>query len=459
MNLAQAESIAKAVLYEGYMLYPYRPSSLKNRQRWTFGGVYPKSYSQGAGGGDPWSMQTECLVQGPLSAMLEVKLGFLHLIAREVGKLRQPLPDLPKQEEPPFQKLEVLEIDGRRFYSWQEAVEREVPIAALAIGDLIAAPRRLPFSFPGRRELEPLRSAAGAVVGVLARTQKPIQGMVELAATQLTETVFRITERISNLSSMESVKGLSREPASLYALVSTHAIFGLRAGEFVSLLDPPESLRAAATACENLGTYPVLVGVEGQRDMILSSPIILYDYPEIAPESPGDLFDGTEIDEILTLRILAMSDEEKREMAAVDERARALLERTEALAPEQLNKLHGALRSLRPAAASDAIKAPWEELDSKLRLAYLRVNGRDLRIGDHVRLRPRGGADIMDLALAGKAATIESIERDFEDRVHVAVTVDEDPGQDLGIDRMPGHRFFFSPEEVEPLMSEGGRGP
>ena len=193
---------------------------------------------------------------------------------------------------------------------------------------------------------------------------------------------------------------------------------------------------------------------------MLCSPIILYDYPEIAPESPGDLFDGTEIDEILTLRILAMTDEEKREMAAVDERARALLERTEALSPQALNKLHGALRSLRrieSQAESDA--PPWEALDSKPRLAYLRVGGVDLRVGDHVRLRPRAGADILDIALGGKTATIESLERDFEDRVHVAVTVDDDPGREFGLERMPGHRFFFSPEELEPLANENRRAP
>jgi hypothetical protein len=92
----------------------------------------------------------------------------------------------------------------------------------------------------------------------------------------------------------------------------------------------------------------VLVGAEGERTMLLASPIILYDYPQIAPESPGNLFDGTEIDEILTLRIMTMTDEEKREMGATDARARALLDRTESLDQEQLMALHGTLRGLRP---------------------------------------------------------------------------------------------------------------
>ena len=110
--------------------------------------------------------------------------------------------------------------------------------------------------------------------------------------------------------------------------------------------------------------------------------------------------------------------------------------------------MHGTLRSLRP---MDDGAAPWDALESKPRLAYLRVGGVDLRVGDRVRLRPRAGADILDIALRGKTATIESIERDFEDRVHVAVIVDDDPGKEFGFHRMPGHRFFFSPEEVEPL--------
>jgi len=93
-----------------------------------------------------------------------------------------------------------------------------------------------------------------------------------------------------------------------------------------------------------MGTWPVLVGEPGQRDTMLSSPIILYDYPQIAPESPGALFDGTEIDEILSLRILTLTDQEKLEMANGDERARQILERTESMPPEQFLKMHGVLR-------------------------------------------------------------------------------------------------------------------
>ncbi|HUC30940.1 MAG TPA: hypothetical protein VMR80_15190, partial [Candidatus Acidoferrum sp.] len=86
----------------------------------------------------------------------------------------------------------------------------------------------------------------------------------------------------------------------------------------------------------------------GYRDTMLASPIILYDYPQIAPESAGDLFDGTEIDEILSLRIMTLTDEEKREIRASDDRARQILERTENMPAEQFMKLHGTVRGMRP---------------------------------------------------------------------------------------------------------------
>ncbi len=454
-EMRRVDAIINAVLYEGYMLYPYRPSSVKNQQRWTFGGVYPQAYSIAHNGAEPWTMQTQCLVQGGVRANLSVTVGFLHLVERQVGELYEPLRKWPAPGEPRYRKVAMLEIGDRSFYTWQEAMSRQVVVARSSIGELLASTRVTPFSFHEPTALEPLTGPGGDVVGVLARTQQPVMGEVELRADAVAEEGFRLTVRIANTTPMESVDGIDRNAMSLRALVSCHTILNVRDGELVSSLDPPGALAAAVADCRNFGTWPVLVGEEGSRDTMLSSPIILYDYPQIAPESPGDLFDATEIDEILTLRILAMTDEEKREMAAVDERARALLERTEKLTPEQLQKLHGTLRGLRPVSAvGNAAQAPWDELDNKPRLAYLRVHGVELRVGDPVRLRPRRNGDILDLALIGKLATIESIERDFEDRVHVAVTVDDDPGQDLGLARMPGHRFFFSPEEVEPVAKE-----
>ena len=194
-----------------------------------------------------------------------------------------------------------------------------------------------------------MRGAGGAVVGVLVRVQQALAGTVEVSAAEAGEGLFRVALTVTNSTPLDDAGRRGREDALLCSLVSTHALLGVRDGEFVSLLDPPEACRDAAGACRNVGAWPVLVGEEGQRDTVLSAPIILYDYPRVAPESPGDLFDGTEIDEILTLRIMTLTDEEKRAVAAVDERARALLARTEGMGSDQMLGLHGAMRGRRPA--------------------------------------------------------------------------------------------------------------
>jgi hydrogenase maturation protease len=183
---------------------------------------------------------------------------------------------------------------------------------------------------------------------------------------------------------------------------------------------------------------------------MLSSPIILYDYPVIAPESAGPLFDGTEIDEILTLRILTLTDVEKSEMRSADEQARRLLERTEALDPEALRNLHGAMRR-----AEGSGPVEFDDFFGANRpLEGVSVRGTYLRPGDRVRLRPRVRADAIDLVLNGQTAIIEAVEQDVERKVHLAVVLQNDPGQDLGFMRQPGHRFFYGVDEVEPLREE-----
>ncbi|HEV7893070.1 MAG TPA: hypothetical protein VGP08_20815 [Pyrinomonadaceae bacterium] len=358
MNLDLVEKIADAVLYEGYILYPYRPSSVKNQQRWNFGALCPESYSLAQGGTEAWTMQTECLVEGGERAALDVKVRFLHLLTREVGVPNEDCgsrlagcDDGEIQSSVSDSDLNVvasLEVGGRVFQTWQEATEREFRAPSFDVETLAARAERLTFSFPASRALETLRDEAGQVVGVIVRTQRTVEGALELSAARAGEGLFKITARILNTTPLEDAKSKSRDDALMRSLVSTHTILSVGEGEFVSLLDPPEAFREAASGCSNTGTWPVMVGTEGERGVMLSSPIILYDYPQISPESAGELFDGTEIDEILTLRIMTLTDEEKREMRGADERARRILERTETLPAEQLMKMHGAMRSVRP---------------------------------------------------------------------------------------------------------------
>jgi hydrogenase maturation protease len=308
MNRQRIEEIANAVLYEGYLLYPYRASAVKNRQRWNFGVLYPRVFAEAQRGTDRWNTQTECLVK-PLdtAAALKVTARFLHIVERSDG--------------------------------WQEATERKVEIQALSLTELASRPARHAFSYPASREVDER----------FVRTRKPIEGAIDVESEQLANGVFKTRVGVSNTTFLDEAKSSSREHALIHSLASAHTILEVKGGEFISLLDPLDEYREAAAQCQNLGTYPVLAGDEGQRDAMLSSPIILYDYPQIAPESAGALFDGTEIDEILTLRIMTLSEEEKLEMSQVDDHARQILERTESMPPEHLMKMHGALRGLRRA--------------------------------------------------------------------------------------------------------------
>ena len=353
MNAKLVEDIANAVLYEGYMLYPYRPSSVKNRQRWNFGVVYPKPYSELQSGTDSWFMHTECLATGSSSIRLRIKVRFLQAVAKTIGELKTPLEEWTtnskNDRELDLRMVDTLQVGGKTLQTWQEAIEREIVMAPFGPGKTDRASRSVAQFFQAERELEPVRAPNGMFSAVIVRTKEAVGVRVEATVERIQDECFKITVRISNVTDTSNQTSVSRDEALMHSLLSAHTILGISGGEFVSLLDPPESLKDAVSACKNVGTWPVLAGEEGQRDGMLSSPIILYDYPQIAPESPGNLFDGTEIDEILALRILTLTEEEKNEMRSADDRGRQILERTEALPPEHFMKLHGVLRGLRPA--------------------------------------------------------------------------------------------------------------
>jgi hypothetical protein len=329
-----AKKIAEAVLYEGYLLWPYRRSARKNQQRWTFGGVYPREYSVARGEDDPWLMQTQCLLQGDEESTIKVKVHFLHVLERKVGK---------KTGEA-LQFVDEVRVGGELYLSWDEAAEREVRVGPFGLSELVAAPARLEIDIPGGSREEPLAELTGEVVGALVRSWRPLRGVVEVGVDRLRDGLFKVTVRITNTTPWG---GENRESTLRQTFVSTHTTLEVEAGGFVSLTDPPEEHKEAAEGCENLKTWPVLVGEEGERNLLLSSPIILSDYPQIAPESPGDLFDGTEIDQMLILNVLNLTDEEKEEMRASDPRGREILERCESLSPEDLMKLNGTFRDIR----------------------------------------------------------------------------------------------------------------
>jgi hypothetical protein len=346
MNLAAVEQIAKAVLYEGYLLYPYRRSSIKNQQRWNFGVLYPAAYAEAQSGADASLSQTECIIAGSAIPALEVRVRFLQLVERTIGKFDPPIDELTTEHQPV--QVNHLEVDGRIFDPWQEAMEREILLPLVFGETLNSEPTLHTFTFPAGKELEPIPDSLGQIAGLIIREHGKLQVALEVSAQCLSPNVFRLTIRTRNLTPFAMDRTPSRESALVSSLLSAHVVLGATSGHFVSLLEPPSAFQDLVAQCRNVGTWPVLVGAAGEQDTMLSSPIILYDYPEIAPESAGDLFDGTEIDEILSLRIMTLTDDEKLEMRQSDDRARHILERTEALPPEQFMKLHGVVRSVRP---------------------------------------------------------------------------------------------------------------
>lgn len=388
MSYGAAEAIARAVLFEGHALYPYRSSSVKNRQRWTFGTLFPRSFCELVQEGDASVARIECLVRGP-SPSVRASVRFLQLVEASGG------------------------ADGSES-TWQEAVEQHVDLDPIDLGTLGSSPVVV------EREVDAVMPREGSV----ERHAETVCLRITASATRLGAETWKLGVSVENTTELPAEPPPLRPSVQLHSATSAHVILGALHGGFVSLRDPPAELVAHAASCRSLGLWPVLVGAPGSCETLLASPVILDDYPSVAPGSPGDLFDGTEIDEILTLRILTLSEAERQEVLSADPRVRELLERTEKLGRDDILRLHGALRG--------------------------GGEGRGrLGPGDRVVIRPRPGGDVLDLALAGEAATVASVEQDFEGRIHYAVTVDRDPGRDLGLTGQPGHRFFFSAEELE----------
>jgi len=467
MSFERARKVADAVLYEGYVLYPYRASSRKNRLRWQFGVLAPCAWSE-AGGMEAWWSRTECLLEPEgRGACIDVKVRFLRIRTRTI---EQALDPAGRELRP----VDTLDVEGRLWTSWDEGLEGECDVRVeLDAGSdaSVGAPgseRRESFSLPASREEEWIRSGDGRIAGRLVRESAPLAGVVWIEAHRAAAapSLLRLSIRVENLGPVGSLDA-PRESAVRSFLVGTHVLLAAKGGSFVSLLDPPEWAREAAADCINVRTWPVLVGDPGSRDVVLSSPIILQDYPEVAPESPQDLCDATEIDEILSLRTLVLTDEEKREARATDPRAGAIIDRIESMPQEVLDRLHGAVRYLRgvtggapeegkapPAASADPELAPWWDPGSDASVSpdtdAIEVRGVRVARGTRVRLRPGvRGADAQDMFLDGRIGRVEALYFDVDERNHLAVSLEDDPMAEIQASH--GRYLYFSPDEVEPL--------
>ena len=466
--LADARRVADAILYEGYLLYPYRGSAGKNQSRFQFGVLMPPAY-RGVNASEPSVSQTECLLEGPDEAGVTVIARFLHLQRRQVEV---------EDGAGGFRPVASVQVDDADVTTWDEAAEREhratVPIAALLAGGVDSA-----FEVPGGESVETLTDGAGRAIGRLVRRQAPLTAVIRLRAERLPGPygALRLRLTIENRTSPDGPLR-RREDGLRFALIATHALIQVPGGRFLSLTDPPEWAAPYAETCVNMATWPVLAGPEECRELVLSSPVILYDHPRIAAESAGDLFDSTEIDEILTLRTLALTDEERREARATDPRAAELLDRLDGLPPEMLERMHGAIRYLgppagtgagppehgvpvagrpeagQPAAVPQERSVPWWDPGSDTSVSpesdHILIAGVRVARGSRVLMRPGARrADAQDLFLAGRSALVEAVLFDVDGNVHLALTPEDDPAADL--QRSHGRFLYFAPDEVEPL--------
>ncbi|OQR66012.1 hypothetical protein B6E66_00130 [Streptomyces maremycinicus] len=465
-RFALARQVADAVLFEGYVLYPYRASAAKNRLRWQFGVLVPPGW--GAECEEHDFQHTECLMEPKAGATLSVEVRFLHARRRTVQRAR---PDGG------FETVAELRLDDRVLMPWDEGNEERVEVVA-PVERLLGDGVTHPFRRPARESTEPVLDAAGRTVGRLVRRSEEINGTIRLSARELDGPyrVLRLTAVVENTSAWtpSEVHDAGRDAALPHSLVATHLLMALSAGSFLSMTDPPEWARGAVAACRNLHTWPVLAGEPGSADLVLSSPIILEDHPAIAPESPGALYDATEIDEILALRTAALTDEEKREARGTDERAAAVIELADSMPAEVLERLHGAVRSLREATGPPTATAPeavftapdtgfpdehgvprpdtpwWDPASEEgfdPARDHVLVDDRRVGRGSRVELRPGlRRTDAQDIFLRGRTARVEAVLHDVDGGVHLAVTVEGDPGADIR--REQGRFLYFQPDEV-----------
>ena len=425
MNLDSVRKIADAVLYEGYILYPYRASAQKNRSRWQFGVVMAPGYAA-AEESETSFTRAECVLEHAGRPAIRVLLRFLQ-VQRRTGPTGV----------------------------WDEAVEREVEVAADGAA-LFGAGVTREFAVEGGEDRE----------DDVVRRREPLAGVVSVRAAEVPGPwrALRLVVRVENRTDLRIVPR-HREDALPSALVAAHTIITVDGGKFLSMTDPPEWVRPAVAECRNEGGWPVLADPAGH--VVLFSPIILYDHPELADESPGELYDGTEIDEILTLRTLALSDDEKAEARATDPRAAALLDRVESMDPQVLARLHGTLRSpgRSPFPADEppvltepgTVPVPWWDPDADASVSpdtdSVTIGGRPVARGSLVRLRlGTRRTDAQDMFLIGRIAEVQAVLHDVDDNPYLAVSLHGQPDEDLRIAH--GRFLYFMPDEVEPY--DGG---
>ena len=437
----EARRVADTVLYEGYVLYPYRAGAGKNQVRWQWGVLMPHDVVA-FDASERAANRTDLVVDGDPTA-LRATVRFLQVQHRRV-------------EDATGRPVERLDAGDTVHVPWDEAVEQEVSVHLPLEGD-----GEVTVDIEGGTDEELVPG------GRLVRVRQPVTVRVSARAHRPVSpyTVTLLTIEVEN-ATRSGATGARRPEWLRRALVACHLLVEADGASFVSQLDPPQWASGFVAGCVNDGVFPVLAGPDDQASVVLSSPIILYDHPRLAPQSESAFFDALEIDELLSLRTATLSEEEKREVRGTDPRAAALLAEVEHMPPDLWERLHGTVRYVdamttslapppEPAGPPDV---PWWDpgADASVDPDHdgIEIRGVLVRRGSRVLLRPGPRrADAYDLFLAGREATVAAVLHDVDGHEHLAVSVDDDPGADLKVAH--GRYLYFSPDEVDPLREDG----
>jgi len=381
------EQLVDSLLFEGYALYPYTPGATKNSTPTPFGIVYPKVYAATLTSTFD-HLEMRCVLEAPADAALAAEVRFLA-------------------------------AGGDRH----KAVEHRIDLSGKMVGALEDAPIELEKRIAGEGGIE-------LVIGV------------SLATRPLRDRSFEVIVRVENLT--ECPEGLDRAAALTYSILSTHPVARVSGGRFIS---PLERLSAS------VNTYPVLA--TATDDAVIGAAIVLPDHPQIAPESRGGLFDSTEIEEALLLHVQVLTDDERADIEAQgDPTLMEMINRASAATSEDIMALHGRVTIRDP--APETFRDPQTDAppteppgleDPRAGQDEAVIDGKTFRRGGKVVIRPKPDADLHARMLDGRTATIERIFTDYDGKMHLGVTVDDDPGQELM--RETGRYLFFFAPEVE----------
>lgn len=332
------ENITHTLLYEGYALFPYHRSAVKNQKPVPFGVVFPQhynSYNEHAHSG----IRAQCIVTGSEDPLVNISVRFLHLKKTEL--LERLVQGNGIHD---FTPVTDLDVNGKSYQAGWQTIERTISTGDLPVSQFLKSGKVFFIEFDKMYDSKSIYYEGGEVAAKQINSVSEIRGAVSIEAAQIENihNAFRIAIHITNTTPVEHAESVTRDDILSQSFLSTHTILQTKNGEFISQQNPPEKWRAAMEENKNINTWPILI--DENNTTLLASPIILYDYPRINPQSSGDLFDSTEIEEALLLHVGVLSDDEKKRIARSDEKLQTMLNKVSQITPEEFINFHSRLK-------------------------------------------------------------------------------------------------------------------